>query len=68
MGWTIAIVTLSLVMTVMTVAELRRPASTNRVQLPELTAADRVITLFVLGTFTLAIINGLVLVAAKTLP
>ena len=68
MGWIIAIVALSLVMTVMTIAELRRPASTSAFQLPEFTVADRVITLFVLGTFTLAIVNGLILVAAKGLP
>jgi len=68
MGWIIAIVALSLVMTVMTVAELRRPVSTSSVQLPELTIADRVITVFVLGSFTLAIVNGLFVVATKALP
>jgi hypothetical protein len=55
-------------MTVMTVAELRRPVSASTVQVPELTLADRVIGLFVLSTFTLAIANGLILVAAKGLP
>ena len=68
MGWIVAILALSLVMAVMTVAELRRPVSTSTVQLPELTLADCVITVFVLGTFTLAIVNGLILVAAKALP
>jgi hypothetical protein len=68
MGWIIAIVALSLVMAVMTVAELRRSVSVTTVQLPELTWADRVISLFVLGTFTVAIANGLILVAAKGLP
>ncbi len=68
MGWIVAILALSLVMAVMTVAELRRPVSTSTVQLPELTLADRVITVFMLGTFTLAIVNGLILVAAKALP
>ena len=68
MGWIIAIVALSLVMAVMTVAELRRPVSASTVQLPELTLADRVITVFMLGTFTLAIVNGLILVAANALP
>jgi hypothetical protein len=68
MGWIIAIVALSMAMTVMTIAELRRPLSASTVQLPELTVADRVITVFVLGSFTLAIVNGLILVAAKTLP
>jgi hypothetical protein len=69
MGWVIAIVALSLVMTVMTVAELRpRPVKASTVQLPELTSADRAIAVFVLAMFTLAIANGLILVAAKTLP
>jgi hypothetical protein len=36
--------------------------------LPELTVIDRVIALFALGMFALAIINGLILAAAKTLP
>ena len=49
MGWIVAIVTLSVVMAVMTVAELRRPVSGSTVQLPELTWADRVITVFMLG-------------------
>ena len=66
MGWIVAIVTLSVVMAA--VAELRRPVSASAVQLPELTLADRVITVFVLGTFTLAIVNGLILVAMKALP
>ena len=68
MGWIIAIVTLSFVMTVMTIAELRRPVAASTVQLPELTLADRLIGLLVLGTFTVAIANGLILVAAKGLP
>jgi hypothetical protein len=68
MGWIIAIVALSLVMAVMTIAELRRPVAASTVQLPELTLADRLIGLFVLGTFTVAIANGLILVAAKGMP
>jgi hypothetical protein len=68
MGWIIAIVALSLVMTVMTVAELRRPVSASTVQLPELTFADRAIAVFVLGTFTLALVNGLLVVGTKALP
>ena len=66
MGWIIAIVALSLVMAVMTIAELRKPA--NSVHLPELTLADRAIALFALGMFTIAIANGLIMVADKTLP
>jgi hypothetical protein len=68
MGWIVAILSLSLVMAVMTIAELRRPVSASTVQLPELTVADRVIAAFALGTFTLAIVNGLIVVAVKTLP
>ena len=68
MGWIIAMVALSLVMAVMTIAELRRPVAASTVQLPELTLADRLIGLFVLGTFTVAIANGLILVAAKGMP
>jgi len=68
MEWIIAIVALSLVMTVLTVAELRRPVKASTIQLPELTLADRAIAVFALATFTLAIVNGLVLIAAKTLP
>ena len=67
-GWIIAILALSSVMAVMTIAELRRPIRASTVQVPELTVADRVIGLFVLGTFTVAVANGLILVAAKGLP
>jgi hypothetical protein len=68
MGWIIAILAISSVMAVLTIAELRRPIAASTVQLPELTLADRLIGLFVLGTFTVAIANGLILVAAKGLP
>ena len=68
MGWIIAILAISSVMAVLTIAELRRPIAASTVQLPELTLADRLIGLFVLGTFTVAIANGLILVAAKGMP
>ena len=68
MGWIIAILAISSVMAVLTIAELRRPIAASTVQLPELTLADRLIGLFVLSTFTVAIANGLILVAAKGLP
>jgi hypothetical protein len=68
MGWVVAIVAVTVVMAVMTIAELRRPVAASTVQLPELTLADRLIGLLVLGTFTVAIANGLMLVAAKGLP
>jgi hypothetical protein len=68
MGWIVAVVALSFAMAVMTIAELRRPVSASSVHLPEITLADRAIALFALGMFTLAIVNGLILVADKTLP
>ena len=68
MGWIIAILAISSVMAVLTIAELRRPIAASTVQLPELTLADRLIGLLVLGTFPVAIANGLILVAAKGLP
>jgi hypothetical protein len=64
MGWIIAVVALSLVMSVLTISELRRPVATSTVQLPKLAVADRIVVLFALSTFTLAIINGLMLVGA----
>jgi len=68
MGWIIAILALSLVMAIMTIAEVRRPVRASTVELPELAVADRIIALFALGTFTLAIANGLIMVAANGLP
>ena len=67
MGWTIGIVALSLVLTVLTIAELRQPVKTT-LSLPALTLGDRVIGVFVVVTFTVAFVNGLILVAAKILP
>jgi hypothetical protein len=67
MGWIIAIVALSLAMATMVIAELRKPVSASAIELPELSLADRVIALFALSTFTVAIVNGVILVA-KTLP
>ena len=68
MGWIMVIVALSLVMTVLTIRELRRSVSATAAKISNVTLADYVIAAFVLGTFTLAIINGLMLVAAKALP
>ena len=66
MAWIISIVALGSVMTALTLAELRQPARANA--LPGLTVGDRVIAGFVLVTFTLAFVNGLMLLAIKTLP
>jgi predicted S18 family serine protease len=68
MGWIIAIVALSLVMTVLTIAELRQPVRTNVSSVPALNIGDRVIGIFVVITFAVALINGLMLVAVKILP
>jgi hypothetical protein len=67
MGWTIGMVALSLVMTVLTIAELRQPTKAT-LSLPALTLGDRVIGIFVVVTFSVAFVNGLILVAAKILP
>ena len=67
MGWTIGMVALSLVMTVLTIAELRQPTKAT-LRLPALTLGDRVIGIFAVVTFTVAFVNGLILVAAKILP
>jgi hypothetical protein len=67
MGWTIGIVALSLIMTVLTIAELRQPVKTT-LSLPALTLGDRVIGAFVVVTFSVAFINGLILLAANILP
>jgi type II secretory pathway component PulJ len=68
MGRIIAILSLGLLMTVMTIVALRRAVRASTVELPELAVADRAIVLFALGLFTLAIVNGAILVAAKGLP
>jgi hypothetical protein len=68
MGWTIGIVALSLVMTVLTIVELRQPAKTSTLSVPALSLGDRVIGGFVVITFTVAFVNGLILLAVKILP
>jgi hypothetical protein len=68
MAWTIGILVLALVLTALTLAELRQPVQTNALKLPELTFGDRIIAVFVGVTFSVAFVNGLILLAAKTLP
>jgi hypothetical protein len=53
---------------VLVIAELRKPVSASTIELPELILADRVVAVFALGMFTLTIVNGVILVAAKGLP
>jgi len=61
MGWMFVVVALGLVMAALTLAELRQPVRA-------MTIGDRVIVVFVLSTCILAIVSGLVLLAAQTLP
>ena len=67
MGWLMSFVVLSLVMAVLTVAALRQSIKTRAFTLPALSAGDRLITLFVVSTFTVVSIYGLTLLAAKVL-
>ena len=60
MGWMFVVVA-CLVMAALTLAELRQPVRA-------MTIGDRVIVVFVLSTCILAIVSGLVLLAAQTLP
>ena len=60
-------VALSLAMAVLTIAPLRQSIKTSAFPLPALTAGDRLITVFVVATFTVASIYGLSLLAAKVL-
>jgi len=61
MGWTTAVVAIGLVMTVLTVAELRHPVRGNAIKLTDLSVGDHVIAVFVLLTSTIALIYGLML-------
>jgi hypothetical protein len=60
MGWIFAIVALGLVMTALTLAEVRQPVRA-------MTVGERIIVAFVVGT-CIAIVSGLILLAADTLP
>src|SRR5262249_60423904 len=60
MAWLLSMVALSLVMTALTVAELRQPAKT--------TAFARLDLIFVVVTFTVSLIYGLMLLAAAIPP
>ena len=67
MGRIIAIVVLSLATTVVTVAELGQPVKANTLRLPALSIGDRVIAGFVVVTFAVAFVNGVMLLADKIL-
>jgi hypothetical protein len=59
MGWAFAVVARGLVMTALTVGEVRRPRA--------MTIGDHLIAVFVLSMCAVAIVSGLML-AAGTLP
>jgi len=61
MWWIFAVVALGLLMTALTVVELAWPVRS-------MTVGDRLIAVFVLTTCILAIVSGLVLLAAQTIP
>jgi hypothetical protein len=67
MGWLMSFVGLSLAMAVLTITALGQSIKTRALALPALSAGDRLITLFVVSTFTVASIYGLTLLAAKLL-
>lgn len=67
MGWLMSFVGLSLAMAVLTIATLGQSIKTRALIFPALSAGDRLITLFVVSTFTVASIYGLTLLAAKVL-
>lgn len=59
MSWIIGVVIVSLVMAVLTIAELRQPIKANVLRMPD--------QIFAAVTFSIIFIYGLVLVAAKIL-
>jgi hypothetical protein len=67
MGWLMSFVVLSLAMAVLTIATLRQSTKSSTLTLPALSAGDRLITVFVVSTFTVASVYGLTLLAAKVL-
>jgi len=67
MGWLMSFVVLSLAMAVLTISALRQSIGTSAFTLLTLTAGDRLITVFVACTFTVASIYGLTLLAVKVL-
>jgi len=67
MGWLMSFVVLSLAMTILTIATLRQSIKTSAFTLSVLNAGDRLISVFVVSTFTVAFIYGLTLLATKLL-
>ena len=59
MSWIIAVVAISLVLAVLTIAELRQPVKANVLRMPD--------QIFAVLTFSAIFIYGLVLLAAKIL-
>ena len=67
MGWLMSFVVLSLTMAALTIVALPKSIKTAALTLPALSAGDRLISVFVVSTFTIASIYGLTLLAAKLL-
>jgi len=67
MGWLMGFFFVSAAMAVLTIPALRPSIKTSPFTLPALKAGDRLITVFVIGTFTVASLYGLTLLAAKIL-
>jgi hypothetical protein len=65
MAWIIAFVALTLVMTVLALAEFRQPVKAHALKLPDLSVGDRVIAAFVVLTFAVAFVSELTLLTVK---
>jgi len=68
MGWLMCFFVLNLAIASVTISALRQSVKTNAFTLPALNAGDRLISVFVVSTFTVASIYGLASLAAKVLP
>lgn len=68
MSWFVFFVAFSLATALLAMAALRRSVKTSAFTLPVLNAGDRLISVFVVSTFTVASLYGLSLLATKLLP
>jgi hypothetical protein len=67
MDWLIFFVAVSLTMTALTTAALRQSIKKSEFMLAALITRERLVSIFVVSTFTVASIYGLSLLAAKVL-
>jgi len=67
MVWLMSFVGFSLAMAVLTIVSLRQSIRTSAFTFLALNSGDRLITVFLISTFTVASIYGLTLLAAKIL-